>query len=323
MLQIIIEECTRSGVHIGYHKIERLPVRIGRAFDNDIVIADPYLSPVHLIIEKDDNGWIAVDQGSENGTYIGKDRKIHGTAELVSGDQVNIGRSQLRIWSPGHPVPRELRLPARQSFTRRIVVPSIAILSLIGVFAALSINQFLGNASRTKSISIFASALSYLFFPLLWAATCACAGFIVRRRAHFALQLIVANCALVSILALTSLAEYVDYFSCSTNAADITQYTGIALITIVLLFINFSITTGAADLRRAIISVVIGGGVIATVALTDFAARFENHITPEYSQTLKPPYARITKSISLDQFLNKCGSLFGGTMKPAENTRKE
>jgi hypothetical protein len=319
MQEMIIEECTRNGIHLCFHRVNALPVRLGRAFNNDIVIADPYVSPVHLIIEKGEHGWIAVDQGTKNGSFTGKDMKINETAELVSGDLVTIGRTQLRFWSPEHTVPRELNLPAQQSISRRVVVPVLSVITLIGVSAVLTMHQFLDNATRIKAITFFASALPYLFFPFLWAGTCACAGFIVRRRANFALQLIVSNCALFCILALTSLVGYVDYFTCSTTAADVTQYAGITMITVLLLFLNLSITTGIADLRRAIISAIIGIGIIATVALTDYAARFEKRITPEYSQSLKPPYAKIAKSIPLDLFIKECESLFGKELNLSVN----
>jgi hypothetical protein len=315
MPKIIIEELTRGGVHNCYHRIADLPVRIGRALNNDIVIADPYVSPLHLVIEQGEHGWIAVDQGSGNGSFIVNSRKIEGTAEIVSGDLIIIGRTQLRLLSPEHPVPKELFLPARQSPARRAIGPLLAFLSLVGVWIALTIEQFLGNSNQIKLISLFAGALPYLFFPLLWASICACAGFIVLRRAQFALQLIVANGALVCILALTLLSEYVDYFTCSTLTADIMQYTGMALITATLLFINLAITTGTADLRRAVISLVIGGSAIAAVALNDYAARFENRITPEYSQTLKPPYAKIAQSKPLDGFILEYESLFNESIK--------
>jgi hypothetical protein len=93
------------------------------------------------------------------------------------------------------------------------------------------------------------------------------------------------------------------------------QYTGMALITATLLFINLAITTGTADLRRAVISLVIGGSAIAAVALNDYAARFENRITPEYSQTLKPPYAKIAQSKPLDGFILEYESLFNESIK--------
>lgn len=311
MPQLIIEELTRSGVHSCYHRVAELPVRIGRALDNDLILADPYISPVHLIIAEGDNGWIAVDQSSENGTFFGKGRKIEGTAGLVSGDQVTIGRTQLRVWSPEHLVAPALRLPAQQSIARRVIIPLCALISFLGSSALVTLNRFLDNANQTKLISLFANALPYLFFPLFWAGICACAGFIVRRKAQFSLQLITANCALASVVVLTALTEYIDYFTSSTNTADIIQYTGMMLITAILLFVNLAITTGtAAGLRRAVISVVIGGGIIATIAVTDYASRFENRITPEYSQTLKPPYAKIARSVPLDQFIKESENLF-------------
>jgi hypothetical protein len=316
MPQIIIEEYARGSAHNCYHRVEKLPATIGRAFNNDIVLSDPYVSPIHLTIDKSGNGWVATDLGSENGSFIRKNRRIDGAAEVVSGDLITVGRTQLRLWSPEHIVPDALPLPARQSPVHRFMAPLLAIAGLIVVSMALTLQQFLECSNQKNTVSLFASGLPYLFYPLLWAGMCACAGYIVRRRAFFSLQLIVADCAFLSVLALTLLSEYVDYFSSSVRAADLVQYSGMVAISAILLYINLSLATGNAGLRRAVISTVIGGGIIAAVALTDYASRIENRLTPEYSQTLKPPYAPVARSISPEQFIRESEHLFDEKKDP-------
>ena len=310
MPELIIEELTRSGAHIGYHRVAALPARIGRALDNDIVIADPYVSPVHLVIESGSGAWIVSDQASDNGTFIGKGKRLDGPAELVSGDQLMVGRTVLRLWSPSHQVPPAWRFQKQQSITRRIAIPLFAFVSFLVTLALATFQEFLDTAKQTRLISLFANTLPFVFFPLIWAGIWACAGFIVRRKSNYALQLMAANGALVFILLLTVSVEYIDYFTSSTKAATIVQYAGMALLAVLLLFVNLTISTGAVNLRRTIIAVVIGVGTIAIVAVADHAERFENRISPEYSHSLKPPYAKIAPSITLDQFIKDSERLF-------------
>jgi hypothetical protein len=312
MPELIIEELTRSGIHICYHRVTELPVRIGRALDNDIVLADPFVSPYHFVIEKIDEGMIIIDQGSDNGTFIGRNRnkRIEVPTAIDSGDQVTIGRTLLRIWSPTHQVLPALRLPAQQSIAQRIVIPMVSFTSLIFTTAIVTLHQFLDTAKQTKLISLFANALPYLFFPFLWAGIWACAGFILRRKSHYGFQLIIANGALIFIVIVASLTEYVDYLSGSVKIADIVQYSVMALLLAILLYANLSIAIGRTDIRRAVIALIIAVGVIAAIAITDHAESFENRLMPEYSQTLKPPYFHITRHVTLDQFTKESETLF-------------
>jgi hypothetical protein len=52
------------------------------------------------------------------------------------------------------------------------------------------------------------------------------------------------------------------------------------------------------------------------VALTDYASRIENRLTPEYSQTLKPPYAPVARNISPEQFIRESEHLFDEKKDP-------
>jgi hypothetical protein len=310
MPQLIVEECTRNGVHVAYHRVTELPVRIGRAFDNEIVLNDPYVSPQHLVLEAGDDGWIAIDQNSDNGTFIGRNNKFTGAKAIVSGDQLTVGRTLLRIWSPAHAVAPSLRLPAQTDSHQRMVIPVYAVISILFTAAALTFSRFLETAKQASPLSLFANAIPLLSFTFVWAGIWACAGFIVRRKGHYGLQLMVANGALVFVLLLTALTEYIDYFTNGAISTDIVQYSGMAILSTLLLFSNLAISTGIANLRRAAIALFIGSGIVATVAITDRAESFEKKITPEYSRTLKPPYAKIARSTTLEKFIKESEALF-------------
>jgi hypothetical protein len=83
-------------------------ISIGRGYDNDIVIDDPYLAARHLRLYRDeDGGWVAEDLGTANGLYTerGK-RRIERI--VLDGDQViRIGRTLLRLRPANWPVAAE------------------------------------------------------------------------------------------------------------------------------------------------------------------------------------------------------------------------
>jgi hypothetical protein len=65
------------------------PVRVGRADDNDLVLADPEVSRHHARLELDGKSWRAIDLGSTNGTWVNGERLK--TATITAGDEVAFG----------------------------------------------------------------------------------------------------------------------------------------------------------------------------------------------------------------------------------------
>ena len=65
------------------------PVRVGRADDNDLVLADPEVSRHHARLEPDGQGWRAIDLGSTNGTWVNGVRL--NAAPIDAGDEVAFG----------------------------------------------------------------------------------------------------------------------------------------------------------------------------------------------------------------------------------------
>jgi pSer/pThr/pTyr-binding forkhead associated (FHA) protein len=63
--------------------------RIGRALDNDIVVADASVSRHHATIENNNGSYRLRDLGSQNGTFVAGERIIE--APLGNGAAVRIG----------------------------------------------------------------------------------------------------------------------------------------------------------------------------------------------------------------------------------------
>src|SRR5450631_2783872 len=81
---------------------------IGRGYDNDVIVDDPYVAAQHLRIFRDETGQlVAEDMGSANGLFLdgGKSRQ---TRIVVDGSHpIRIGQTFLRIRETSHAVERE------------------------------------------------------------------------------------------------------------------------------------------------------------------------------------------------------------------------
>lgn len=92
----VLESCDATGKH-GDFVIVHLPCHVGRARENDLVIANLGLSRVHATLERDITGQIRiVDRNSTNGTFVNRQR-VDGFRLLRNGDQVQFASAEYRF----------------------------------------------------------------------------------------------------------------------------------------------------------------------------------------------------------------------------------
>ena len=73
------------------YPIEKLPIKIGRMSDNDIVLKDTMVSRHHASIFMKDRTFFVEDLKSKNGTFVNNVRV--GSRKLNVGDRITIGKN--------------------------------------------------------------------------------------------------------------------------------------------------------------------------------------------------------------------------------------
>jgi diguanylate cyclase (GGDEF)-like protein len=78
--------------------LDHSPTRVGRASDNDIVLADSSIGRRHAHFEQRGDAWLVVHDGSPNGTYR-NDHSIWRDEVLENGDRIKIGSTIFKFLS--------------------------------------------------------------------------------------------------------------------------------------------------------------------------------------------------------------------------------
>ena len=80
--------------------IDRERFVIGRGGDADLAVAEPTISRLHAALEHDGESFTLEDLGSTNGTRVNGRRETR--ARLRDGDEIELGRLQLRLRAPAN-----------------------------------------------------------------------------------------------------------------------------------------------------------------------------------------------------------------------------
>src|SRR5688572_19097547 len=103
---IFVEQLTPDGEVAHRTRINHLPIRIGRAYDNDIILNDPHTAAHHAQVEFNQlDELIISDLGSYNGiTHVNTRTNTRENFFVVEGDSIyRLGHTRLRIRTADYP----------------------------------------------------------------------------------------------------------------------------------------------------------------------------------------------------------------------------
>ena len=214
---IFVEVLGRAGDVVQRHAVARLPATIGRAYDNDVILDDPYAAPHHLRLERGESGeLVLVDLDSRNGLFALDPTARVARATARPDARFRVGHTQLRIRPRSYAVPAERDDVARTPWHRK---PA----ALAGLYAAaLACVLLYGFASTTERIEPLRLAMPAVWATLglcVWASTWAFAGKALGARGNFVAHVGIALAALVLLAVVATLGGYAA-FAFSSSAID-------------------------------------------------------------------------------------------------------
>ena len=293
-----IETLARNGDVLQRSRIEALPIRIGRGYDNDLILDDDYVAASHAVIELDAAGRLLLrDLGSRNG-IVHRGRRRPELA--LSGDTVvRIGHTSLRVRAASFPVAPELE---DRTFHRwEGVLPGAAGILLAGgvaLFARwVSDTQYLEFGRYFEALAVGIGA------ALLWGGAWAFANRLFGRHARLGRHLFVFGCGLAAFAVTALLAATAAY---AFSAEFLTHYASHAVTLLLAAMVYFHLCTVKPEHRRSYRWVAAGLAVLGSGLILTYNLQRTSRLADElYMAVLLPPEVRVSRDHGIDEFMRE------------------
>lgn len=284
-----VEVLDRRGHVRSRQRIDTLPAIIGRGYGCDVLLDDPWASPIHARVYRDLDGTFKVeDAGSENGLWAGDGPGRITLVAVGRGVTLRAGRTLFRIAPAEAPVPATLAMhaaaPTEAGWDRWWV--GIGSAALAG--AAYALGKLVGDPATHRAAEMVADALSMVTLLAMWAGVWALATRAIWHRARFLAHYAVVSLTVLALQAAWQGMEFAAFIAPGAPGFEAALVLVSLLLVTAMLAGHLGLAT-ALERRRIIAissAIVIGfAGLGALIAEQD-----KDHETtmPKFSAELKP-----------------------------------
>ena len=272
---------------------EGASIRIGRAYDNDVVIDDAYVAPHHLQLTRNAGvGWAVQDNDTLNGVFIerrGLSNKVTTAPVVLTDDSIiHIGKTLLRIRQFDMAVAAERPLPTPMRHTWRW--PLLVALAAIGLEI---VSAWLGETSETKLSRYILITLTMVVTTLIWSTLWSLVSRIFSGHAQFERHLFIALCGLLTLSVLDEIIG-VSAYSLSTLVLAENQFIVNSLIAAATVFFHLRVVGPKRLALKAVSVLLVAGLAIATTMVGKSESKASGQAN--YVRQLKPPIMRVVPS---------------------------
>lgn len=236
-------------------------VRIGRGYDNDVVVDDPYVAAQHLRVFRDEAGQLVVeDLGSVNGTFLDAGRNRLARLNVDGSKTIRIGQTYLRVREISHAVE-----PERVARPDRGILPMLAGTALAAATLGIyMLKVWLTQTSEPRVSTYLTPSLTIIAAVLVWAGLWALLSRIFSGHSRFLRNLLIVLTGAFTLSLYNELAQILA-FAWTWPAASTYQYVVIWSILAAMCFFHLR-EVGPARLW-------LKGAIVTTVLVTVIAAQ--------------------------------------------------
>jgi len=309
---IFVEIVTPDGDVKHRYAFTKLPIRIGRAYDNDIILDDPHTAAHHAKIEYNQlDELIIADCGSLSG--ITQQRKREDFF-VVNGDQpYRLGRTLLRIRTRNYEVTPELTDNTNHHWDGLLpAFAGVVLLILIGL-----LTTWISDITESNFSKYLLELVGVLGFVACWSGVWALFSKLFSGHARFGRHLWIASCGLVALESWDLLSGIIAFAFSWESLAVFSNHPPIFICALVIYF--HLQATGNKHLSRLKI-ILAGLAVIGSAITMTKQYQATSHLASQlYMNELYPPALRISRDRNLDEFIIEINSL----KKVVDNARKD
>lgn len=309
---IFVEQLTPDGEVLHRTKVTHLPISIGRAYDNDIILDDPHTAAHHAQIELNQlDELIIADVGSYNGITHANTRE---NFFIVDGDKIyRLGHTRLRIRTADYQVTTEVTDLTNHRWEG--LLPALAGLGLLLITGLVS--TWLADLNQGTLSKYLLELVSVFGFAIGWSGIWALFSRLFTGHARFGRHLFIASAG----LAFLELWEHVSgLIAYAFSWEFLTIFSSHPVIFICAIVLYFHMLTAGnkrpGKLKIYLIALALLGSAITITK--EYQA--SNHLSDElYMSRMYPPVVRISRNHRLEEFMAD----MQGLKKQVDEERKE
>jgi hypothetical protein len=291
-----IETLAQNGDVLHRHRVNGLPIRIGRSYDNDVILDDAHTAPNHALIDLNPEGQLELrDLGSRNGVVHRRKRL---QSIVLGGDTVvRMGHTTLRVRAADFPVPAELVDRTMHSWEG--FYPGLVGLILIGSISVLT--MWLRDTDTFQLLRYLQAVAYFIGGGLVWSGGWALANRLFGQHARMGRHLFILGCGLAAMTVYKFASSLTAY---AFSLEFITRFGSIVAIALAAGTVFFHLGTVKPHRSRRFASwcllfALLGGGM-TLVGNEQSRGQFADNL---YMPLLLPPSVRVSRDHSVDEFM--------------------
>lgn len=290
-----IEVLSRDGAVATRSRIDAPEARIGRAFDNDVVVDDAHVAPHHLRVFRGEDGeLVAEDLGTINGLYPEHGARRVARVSLDRAPGIRIGRTTLRVHDGAHRVAPERPLTPPRDHARWAAGLAAALFALVLLVNWLELTTEPRADVLVLPLLVLAMALA------VWAGSWAILSRVFFGQAQFALQLRIAAAACIALVLWDQIAETLAF---ALAWRPMAEYAGLGVWAVLVATCYAHLhAIGPRHLRATMAVIVV---LVVSGAGLQYFARAESRRAGGHGATLgdlRPPAFRLVPAASIEDF---------------------
>lgn len=310
MATLIVEELNRIGHVVNRHKVQQLPATIGRGFDNDVILDDQYISPLHSTVTCCDENTITIEDNSLNGIEYDGQISTGTRIDVESGHECILGHTRLRLYSSNHKVPEARPIKHSIGFASKITKPLMLSILLI-LYISMLVSEIILTASQELTL---AKGLTEFFLPvttiILWAAAWTFVGRLIKHQTLFLLHIGIVLLFLITSNLMDWLAEIVEFNLIPFSVTLVFEMTAVGALLMWLISNHLRFSTSLKNPIRLSAGFLFSAGILGVYYLEVLSKQSNDYFEPPYSTVTKAPYAHIRGNESADNYLKEINAIF-------------
>jgi len=215
-------------------RINARELSIGRSYDNDVILDDPYVAARHLKVFQDEAGQLmAQDLGSANGMYLDRSRSRLARVAVDGNVPIRLGHTLIRIRETSHAVESErlVRSASRVMQIAAAVVLGLALLTLA------AINVWFTQTSEPHLSDYLIPLLTLIGVGLIWIGMWSLLSRLFSGQSHFLRHVLIAEAVALTFWTYNEVTQFLA-FSLSWSIAYTYAYVASWLALAVMCFLH-------------------------------------------------------------------------------------